>query len=94
MGLLQIIADPLEIMVQIQVVHPIGVTSPELNEEIEEEVGVQAALPIPRWNYREMIINLIMIIYWLKCIIATPCYKYRKICCILEPLEIVNGEAI
>ena len=33
---LQIIADPLKIRGQVQVVHPIGITIPVLNEEIDE----------------------------------------------------------
>ena len=44
---LQIIADPLKIRGQVQVVDSIGVTTPELNEEIEEEVGDITALPSP-----------------------------------------------
>ena len=39
MRLLQIIANPLKIRGQIQVVHPFGVANPELNEEMEEEWG-------------------------------------------------------
>ena len=34
---LQIIADPLKIMGQVQVAHPVGVSTPELKHEIEEK---------------------------------------------------------
>ena len=47
---LQIIADPLKIKGHIQVVHPVGVTTPKLNEEREEEVVDIIALPFPRWK--------------------------------------------
>ena len=44
---LQIIADPLKTREQIQVLHPIGLFNPELNEEIEEEVGDTLHYPMP-----------------------------------------------
>ena len=45
---LQTIADPLKIKGKIQVLYTIGVTNPQLNGEIEEEVGDLIALPFPR----------------------------------------------
>ena len=48
--LLHIIVDPLEIREEVKVVHPTGSTTPELNEEIEEEVGNIIALPFPRMS--------------------------------------------
>ena len=54
MRLLQIIANFPKMRGQIQVVHPTGVNNPELNEEMEEEVVEQIALPVPKWNYKEM----------------------------------------
>ena len=68
---LQIMVDPLEVRGNIKVVHSMRVTNPDLNEELKDEVGEQIAFPFPRWNYREMIIDLMMIIYWLKCIQTT-----------------------
>ena len=65
---LQILASPLKIRGHIQIVHPMGVNNLELNEEMEEEIVEQIALPFPRWNCKEMIIDPVMIIYWLKCI--------------------------
>ena len=47
MRVLQIIADTFKIRGQIQVVHPMGATNPEFNEEMEEEVGDQIAQPTP-----------------------------------------------
>ena len=78
MRLLQILADILEIRGQIQEVYPIIVNNPELNEEMEEEVGDQIALPFSRWHYKEMIIDLIMITYWLQCIFEPACCKCKK----------------
>ena len=48
MRLLEIIVDPLEIRGEIQVVHPTGVTNPEQNEEMGEEISDQTTLPFPR----------------------------------------------
>ena len=45
---LQFIADHHEIRGQVQVVHPVGVAIPELNDEIEEEVVDITALTFPR----------------------------------------------
>ena len=45
---IQIIADPLKIRGQVKVAHPFGVTTPKLNEEIEEEVVDIISLPTPR----------------------------------------------
>ena len=47
---LQIIANPLKIRGQVQVVHPTGETNPALNEEIEEEVGNLIAASFPKWK--------------------------------------------
>ena len=47
---LLIIADCLKVMGQVQLIHPICITNPELNEEIEKEVGNLIALPFPRWK--------------------------------------------
>ena len=47
MRLLQIIADPLKIREQVKVVHPFGVTTHDINEEIEEEVVNIITLPFP-----------------------------------------------
>ena len=44
---LQIIANYLKIRGQIQVLNPIILINPELNEELEEEVGDLIALPFP-----------------------------------------------
>ena len=49
---LQIIADPLKIKGQVLVVHHAGVTNPELNEEIEEEVGDTIALSFPKMKVK------------------------------------------
>ena len=75
---LQIIADPPKIRRQVQVVHPVGVTNPELTKEIEEEVDDIKALPFPRWKYQEMIIDPIIIICWLKYIFEPACCKFEN----------------
>ena len=72
------IADPFQIRGQARVVHPIGVPNPETNEEIEEEVDDQITLPSPRWNYREMMIDPMLMISWLKCILELACCKFKK----------------
>ena len=77
MRMLPSLANPLEIRGQIQIVHPIGVDNPKLNEEMEEEVGDLTLLSFPKWNYSEMIINLIMIFYWLICIFELACCKFK-----------------
>ena len=61
---LKILADPLKVRGQIQVIHHQGVNDSDLDGEMEEEVVEQVALPFPRWYYRVMIIDPTMIIYW------------------------------
>ena len=52
---IQILADPLKINGQIQVIHPLKVNNPDLDEEMKEEVNEQIALPFQKCNHREII---------------------------------------
>ena len=45
---------------------------------MEDEADEQTALPFPRGNYREMIIDPMMIMYWLKCVVELECYRLKK----------------
>ena len=42
---LQILADPLEVWGQIQVIHPMGVNNPDLYREMDDELVEQIAFP-------------------------------------------------
>ena len=64
---LQITADHLKIRGQVQVAHTVGVTTPELNEEIVKEVVNIITLPFPRWKY-----------YWLKYIFEAAWGKFKS----------------
>ena len=75
---MQILVNPLERRWQIQMIHPIRVNHPDLDEEMEEEVSEQTALPFPRWNYRGMIMDQMMIIYWLRYIFKPNCCKFMR----------------
>ena len=52
-----------------------GVNDLELGGQMEEDLGQQISLPFPRWNYKDMIIDLIVIIYWYKHIFELVCCK-------------------
>ena len=43
-----------------------------------EEVVEQIALAFPKWNYKDTITHLIMIIYWLRCIFEPVCCKSKN----------------
>ena len=73
-----ILADPLKIRGQIQLIHLMGVNDPKLDGEKEEEMFGQIALPFPRLNYLEMIRDLIMISCLLKCIVQPVFCKLKN----------------
>ena len=52
--------------------------NPKFNESIEADVIEQTAVTFPRWNEKEMTINLIMIIYKLKCTFEPVCCKFKN----------------
>ena len=60
------------------VINPMRVNNPSLSGKIEDELDEQTALPFPRWNPRQIIIDPVMIIYWLKCIFKPNCRKLKK----------------
>ena len=57
---------------------PLRMNNLELDGEMEGEVVEQTALSFPRWNYREIIIHLTMIIYWFKYIFEPACCRFRS----------------
>ena len=59
-------------------IHHTEVSNPELGGEVEDELVEQIALPIPRWNCREMIIDLTIITCWLNCIFKPTSCKEKE----------------
>ena len=55
-----------------------GSNNPDLDGEMKDGLVEQIALSFLTWNYREMIIDPMMIIYWLKCIFKPTCYKSKR----------------
>ena len=75
---LQILANTPEVRGHIQVVHPKCINDPNWDGEMKDELVEQNALPFLIWNYKEMIVDKTMVIYWLKCIYKPGCCKSKS----------------
>ena len=55
-----------------------GVGNPEFSKDAQEEIVEQNCATFSRWNYKEMMLEPLMIIYWLKCIFGPACYIFKN----------------
>ena len=46
---------------EMSVIHPMRVNDPDLDGEMEDKLDEQIVLPFLRWNFREMIMEPVMI---------------------------------
>ena len=78
MKAIQILAAPFGIRRNIKFVHPMKVNNHDLDADMHEKAGEQTAFPLLRLNYREMIIDPMTIIFWLKFLFKPSCCKLKK----------------